>query len=214
MAEAMLAYVAETAPILVLRLNASTHVVTANAHARRLLGDDVIGRPFSELLVDFTSRPDLEALKAVTSGGQLLSVQTEAGGPESFVFRFFPVPEGNLALASPNVVEQDRHRVELLGLNRQLSDLTRQLHLANAELSEKNTALEAAMEQVRQLSGLLPICASCKKIRDDQGYWNQIESYLERYSEARFTHGICPECTWKLYPEFAPKLLGARPEAP
>ncbi len=60
--------------------------------------------------------------------------------------------------------------------------------------------LQEALSKVKQLSGLLPICASCKKIRDDNGYWNQIESYLREHSEAEFSHGLCPECAQKLYP--------------
>jgi hypothetical protein len=60
---------------------------------------------------------------------------------------------------------------------------------------------EKALLDLKILSGLLSICASCKKIRDDKGYWNQIESYIEEHSEADFSHGICPECTKKLYPE-------------
>ncbi len=55
------------------------------------------------------------------------------------------------------------------------------------------------MARVKTLSGLFPICASCKKIRDDAGYWNQIESYIARYSDAQFTHSICPECSDRLY---------------
>ena len=58
-----------------------------------------------------------------------------------------------------------------------------------------------AIGKVRTLSGMLPICASCKKIRDDKGYWQQIESYIHAHSEASFSHGICPECAHKLYPE-------------
>lgn len=54
--------------------------------------------------------------------------------------------------------------------------------------------------QVKTIKGLLPICASCKKIRDDRGYWTQIESYLYKHSDAEFTHGICPDCSIKLYP--------------
>jgi len=62
--------------------------------------------------------------------------------------------------------------------------------------------LKTSLARVRKLSGLLPICASCKKIRDDKGYWNQIEAYIRDHSEAEFSHGICPECTRKLYPEY------------
>ncbi len=63
--------------------------------------------------------------------------------------------------------------------------------------------LKNALAQVKTLSGFLPICASCKKIRDDQGYWNQIEIYIRERSNAEFSHGICPECAKKFYPDFA-----------
>lgn len=62
--------------------------------------------------------------------------------------------------------------------------------------------LKEALTRVKVLSGLLPICASCKRIRDDQGYWNQIESYIRNHSDADFSHGICPDCAKKLYPQF------------
>ena len=62
--------------------------------------------------------------------------------------------------------------------------------------------LKRSLAKVRKLSGLLPICASCKKIRDDRGYWNQIEAYIRDHSEAEFSHGICPECSRRLYPEY------------
>jgi PAS domain S-box-containing protein len=64
-------------------------------------------------------------------------------------------------------------------------------------------ALTEALGNVKTLRGLLPICASCKKIRDDKGYWNQIEVYVRDHSQADFSHGICPDCLVKLYPEFA-----------
>lgn len=60
---------------------------------------------------------------------------------------------------------------------------------------------EKALREIKILSGFLPICASCKRIRDDKGYWNQIESYIRNHSEAEFSHGICPDCAKKLYPD-------------
>ncbi len=65
--------------------------------------------------------------------------------------------------------------------------------------------LQGALSKVKMLSGLLPICASCKKIRNDKGYWGQIESYIRDHSEVEFSHGICPDCMKKLYPDFADK---------
>ena len=61
--------------------------------------------------------------------------------------------------------------------------------------------LRDALTEVVTLRGIIPICASCKKVRDDKGYWNQIESYIRDHSEADFSHGICPECAKKLYPD-------------
>jgi len=71
------------------------------------------------------------------------------------------------------------------------------------ELAEKNRDLEQALREVKVLRGFIPICASCKKIRDDKGYWQQIETYIQERSEALFSHGICKDCVKKLYPDFA-----------
>ena len=59
---------------------------------------------------------------------------------------------------------------------------------------------EKAQLELKVLSGLLPICSSCKKIRDDKGYWKQIELYIHEHSEAEFSHGVCPDCARELYP--------------
>ena len=69
-------------------------------------------------------------------------------------------------------------------------------------LGLKQLELKEALSDVKILSGFLPICSCCKNIRDDKGYWNQIESYIRNHSEAEFTHGICPKCIKELYPEF------------
>ena len=62
--------------------------------------------------------------------------------------------------------------------------------------------LQEAHAKIKTLRGLLPICASCKKIRDDKGYWNQLEAYIQNNSHAEITHGICPECMKELYGDF------------
>lgn len=66
-------------------------------------------------------------------------------------------------------------------------------------------SLRQAFEQIKTLKGFIPICASCKNVRDDKGFWHQVESYIRDHSEAEFSHGICPECAMKLYPEFVKK---------
>lgn len=65
--------------------------------------------------------------------------------------------------------------------------------------------LQEALVRIKTLSGMLPICMSCKKIRDDRGYWNQLEAYISEHSEAEFSHGYCPECAKRLYPEYFPR---------
>jgi phosphoserine phosphatase RsbU/P len=70
------------------------------------------------------------------------------------------------------------------------------------ELNEKVKQLKQALAEVRTLKGIVPICANCKNVRDDQGYWNRVESYLNEHTEADFTHAVCPDCMKRLYPQF------------
>ena len=72
-------------------------------------------------------------------------------------------------------------------------DITDLKHL-QAEITDKVVQLEAALSAVRLLEGIIPICSYCKKIRDDEKSWHQMENYISRHSEAKFSHGICPEC--------------------
>ena len=69
--------------------------------------------------------------------------------------------------------------------------------------------LKESLDKIKQLSGLLPICSYCKKIRDDKGYWNQLEAYIQNHSEAEFSHGICQECAKKYFPDIYKKLYNA-----
>lgn len=85
-----------------------------------------------------------------------------------------------------------------------IEDVT-QRKLAEGERERLLADLRDALARVKTLSGLLPICSSCKKIRDDQGYWTQVERYLMDHTDAQFSHGICPECLKTLYPEYADK---------
>jgi len=97
---------------------------------------------------------------------------------------------------------------EIIPINNQefvlssISDITERKG-AEVEREKLIQELQEALASVKQLSGLLPICASCKKVRDDKGYWTQIEAYIRDRSEAEFSHGLCPECMKKLYPDYA-----------
>jgi len=78
---------------------------------------------------------------------------------------------------------------------------TAELRKEIEERKKVEEELRNAMSKIKTLSGMLPICASCKKIRDDEGSWIKIEAYIKSHSDAEFTHGVCPECARKLYPE-------------
>jgi PAS domain-containing protein len=80
---------------------------------------------------------------------------------------------------------------------------------AEAERERLIGELQAALAKIKTLRGLLPICASCKNIRDDQGYWTQVEVYVRKHSEAEFSHSICPDCAVKLYPELFEEEQGS-----
>lgn len=79
-------------------------------------------------------------------------------------------------------------------------DLTRKLKIQWDDQIKAGEDLKATLEEVKVLRGYLPICASCKKIRNDEGYWQQVEDYLTQNTDAHFTHGICSECKSNLYP--------------
>ena len=88
--------------------------------------------------------------------------------------------------------------IAVMGVSR---DITNQKWLEEDKQKLLNK-LQEALTQVKTLSGLLPICSVCKRIRDDNGYWQQVEGYIQTHSDATFTHGVCPECFPKLYPNF------------
>lgn len=77
-----------------------------------------------------------------------------------------------------------------------LARVTTHLNLARLrqELESKNRQLQAALDEIRQLSGIIPICSKCKKIRNDDGYWQQVEKFIKTHTGADFTHGYCPDC--------------------
>jgi len=103
------------------------------------------------------------------------------------------------------IIKQNIELKQVTEKHELLAEHHNELKEAHGKIEAQNKKLGEALSKVKLLSGLLPICASCKKIRDDKGYWNQIESYIKEHSMAEFSHGICPECKKKLYPEFINK---------
>jgi response regulator RpfG family c-di-GMP phosphodiesterase len=93
---------------------------------------------------------------------------------------------------------------ELHHLNQELADeIARREHL-QTEHEQLIQTLQETLAEVKTLSGLLPICSACRKVRDDQGYWSQLESYLSKHMDVEFSHGLCVECAKRLYPAYYP----------
>jgi PAS domain S-box-containing protein len=100
------------------------------------------------------------------------------------------------------IKDADGRVIKYYGANQDITERK----LAEEEREKLILRLQEAYAKVKTLSGLLPICSSCKKIRNDKGYWEQMEVYIRDHSEADFSHGICPECAEKLYPEYYKKI--------
>lgn len=93
------------------------------------------------------------------------------------------------------------------------TDLDRAIRIAIARFADLqalrrlNADLQHALAQVKRLSGLIPMCSCCRKVRNDHGYWQQVEQYIAEHSAAKVSHGMCPTCVRKVYPEFADEIL-------
>lgn len=102
-------------------------------------------------------------------------------------------------LTKPFSVAELRARI---GVGRRMLEM-------QAQLASTITELREALNHIKTLRGIVPICAKCKKIRDDKGYWERVEVYVTRHSEAQFSHGLCPDCMEAMYPGFEPKSPSA-----
>jgi PAS domain S-box-containing protein len=190
-AEALLAQYTdlyEFAPTGYFNLAADGTILAVNLTGARLLGLEraqLLKRHFT-LLVSQADRPVFNAFLAKTFAGEsreycevaLLRAEQEP----LFVRVEAVVSAGRRECRAAVLDVADRHRAEV-------------------EQERLVQELQTSLAQVKLLSGLLPICANCKRIRNDEGYWKQIEVFIASHSEATFSHGICPECLHKLYPE-------------
>jgi len=117
----------------------------------------------------------------------------------------FPLSFGNTALGIMDISRDKPFSTEEFQRLQQVVPQVTEAVIFHKTIQEKEelfAELQEAYNKVKKLSGLIPICAQCKKIRDDSGYWNQVESYISEHSSAVFSHGICPDCMEKLYPEY------------
>lgn len=172
----------DNAPVGYHSLDASGTFARVNATELRWLGysrEEVVGRlHFTDLLAP-EDRPTFEAdFARAKEGGEVHNLEYDLRRKDGSLLR--------AAISASWLRDPEGRNVLSRGV---VLDLT------------ERRKIEA---EVRTLSGLLPICSGCKKIRDDQGYWSQIETYISRHTEAEFSHGLCPECYARLYPDMGP----------
>jgi PAS domain S-box-containing protein len=167
-------------------LDAKERIVDINPAARELLGATIgaIGRPGDEV---FTALRDLLPRAALCAREYRTDVRIPGSPPKCLDLIATPLTTRSGGCAGWVIM---------------LRDVTTRRG-AEEERERLVTELQTALADVRTLRGLLPICSSCKKIRDDGGYWRNLENYLQEHSEVHFSHGLCEECIEKLYPDLA-----------
>ena len=184
-AESRLRLVVDNTPVMIFSLDQDGVFTLSEGKGLEALNrkpGQVVGRSIFEMYDEF---PIVLEKVRLALAGEPCGVVVEMSGV-IFDARYEPLRDESGAV------------VGVVGVIYDITDLKR----AEAERERLIVELREALAKIKTLTGLLPICASCKKIRDDNGYWNQIESYIQKHSEAEFSHGICPNCAKTLYPEF------------
>lgn len=175
-------------------------VISWNQGAERLFGyaeAEVVGRRFLGNIPP-SRLGEFEDLTArIQEGNSLHDVETERLCKDGRVIQ--------VALDASPLVGEEGLIIGSAGIMRDIGPRKQ----AEAERERLILELRKALADIRTLRGLVPICASCKKIRDDQGFWTQVEKYIQDHTHAQFSHGVCPECARELFPDFE---LGTGPE--
>jgi PAS domain S-box-containing protein len=193
LAMAHLAAIVETCDDAIISQTLGGTILSWNSGAERMFGysaEDMVGEPI-ETLVPRDQRGEISDIRdVIQSGRKVERIETArlrrdgTGIDVSITVSPIKNSDGNIQGASivlRDITERKRQENERSRLIEELTD---------------------ALKRVKTLNGLLPICASCKKIRNDGGYWEQVETYIRSRSNAEFTHGICPDCVRSLYPEY------------
>jgi PAS domain S-box-containing protein len=173
---------------LILILADTGSIVKANPAVKTLLGynpEELVGQDFITLLPPMTEDSTRETLEEIRIfGGVLVQEFLCADGSKTIL---------DMTLA---VIPWDSNDL-ILAAFRDATDRIK----AEAERERLICELQDALDRIRTLRGLIPICVSCKKIRNDGGYWERVEDYIREHSDVEFSHGICPDCARKLYPQ-------------
>ncbi len=191
--ELKLRSVTESASDAIISADKNGIIISCNKASQNLFGyerQELLGRPLTVLMPESYIEPHEKALAdhVLTDESRIIGQPLELAGLTKEGLEF-PL---ELSISTWKVGGENYYT----GIIRDISK-RKQIEKERNQLIK---SLQNSLAKIKTLSGMLPICASCKKIRDDKGYWNQIETYIGEHSEAEFSHGICPECVKKLYP--------------
>ncbi|RPI05823.1 MAG: response regulator [Ignavibacteriae bacterium] len=164
--------------------------------------EHLIGKSFYELIAEEERHRAEESMKKVIKEGVVKDI--EFVGLKSNNERFV----GELSVS---VLKDSSGRINgFVGIAKDITVRKRMEETLAATSEEREKLiheLQYALENIKTLEGLLPICSNCKKIRDDQGFWNQVEGYISKHTDAKFSHGICPDCSMKLYGDLYARVI-------
>jgi PAS domain S-box-containing protein len=192
-ARAHLASLVESCEDAIIGVNPDGTVVSWNGGAERLFGyraGEMVGKSISVLLPLHGTQEMFNDYELVQLGGRLERFETVR-----------LCKDGQVVQVSLTISPIKNAIGLVVGTSTVARDITQRKREEQEHVSLIQELTEA-LARVKTLSGLLPICAACKKIRDDHGYWRQVEIYIKDHSNADFTHSICPECALRLYPEY------------
>jgi hypothetical protein len=194
-AELLTGYLSEQTKMFMFILDRTGGIVWVNAAFRQMIGrqEQIEGLDIRELLAPESRNLLTEPEARITDNLQLLFSDAK---PSSHMLtcRVFSFGDHSLVLSEQMMATETAVMQHMSVLNNELSNITRELH-------RKNVILQQTMDELKILKGLLPICMHCKKIRDEAGYWNQLEAYISSHSDTQFSHSICDDCLKKFYPE-------------
>ena len=217
-------YMEQQTNLILIALDQNLAILNCNQSFLRLLNLEV--KPLGRHLGDFLLPETLADLE-LPPPGELRPCRLSFPGFEPAVQlldgRILQTGSAWLIVGERLLITESNLLRQIAKLNQQLTNLSRELYRRHQVLQEAMIKLQRAtaekeqliqqyqqsLLQVKTLRGLLPICAACKRIRNDAGYWQQLEAYFTEHSEVEFSHGICPECATWLYGDY----LEERPEA-
>ncbi len=185
----------ETSPDVIVLIDFSGKIIVVNGVALTTYGyesrDELIGRSVLDFVIPEDRPRVLQEISKVLGVKTLRNLEYTSLKKDGSTF--------SIEVSASLILDGQQKPTSIVIMIRDITERKQ----AEEEREKLIKELQKALAEVKTLSGLIPICASCKKIRDDKGYWGQIESYISDHSEAEFSHSICPDCMKKLYPDFA-----------